>query len=385
LLPKVIERASSWIQLNPEIEFNLWTNLEDDNELQDFFKNVDIDGEFRKNVIIHYKEDTYSVLKKFCEEQLHVNWSSYQEILDNKTDNSSMLLKTDPSRCAILYEHGGWYSDFNDTYCFVPLKYIVENSSDNKIYCGCDENKNFNNYILYSPKGNSEWLEHSTKIFENSFILYKFLMSKDERFVKSLNECLQECLTELEQYNQCKLFEIVLSIFYKHMPIINKAITEACADINSNLSTHFLLKNENLLLLIKYLFIREFPNSSLTKLLDKEISNVRNFTLRKRKLNVLYHDLRLVKEVTIEPAMIHELKSAQISAKTAYNLLFEISIRQLLHLVNIGTFIQKKNTNVYQIPNCYVYESFSFLTVLGHIGDGSCCGNSVYEYNEKSI
>lgn len=83
--------------------------------------------------------------------------------------------------------------------------------------------------------------------------------------------------------------------------------------------------------------------------------------------------------------MVDDIKTLVVSSNTIYNLLFEISIRSLLNLVNIGTYFQRNNANVYQIPNCYVYDSFTFLTVLGHIGDGSCCGNSVYEYNEKSI
>jgi hypothetical protein len=72
----------------------------------------------------------------------------------------------------------------------------------------------------------------------------------------------------------------------------------------------------------------------------------------------------------------------QTTKTTIFNTLIDVTYPSFMHLNNIGRFFIPMNIShgVYLIPYCYVYENFCFLTTLGHMGDGTCCGvNKTYE------
>jgi mannosyltransferase OCH1-like enzyme len=201
LSDRIVRRSSSWLDLNPGIQFHLWTDLENEEEAIDFFSGNIEDPElksqrenYRKRLIVHYRKETWDVAKEFCEENSTILkgenlWEIYREILDNKEDKAAMIFKTDILRCMILYQRGGWYSDYNDTFCFVPLKYVINQEKRDLIYLGCDIYSNHNNYIMYSPKYHSKWLDLTTQIVVGGVNTYKML-KKTLNYKKNKEKCI---------------------------------------------------------------------------------------------------------------------------------------------------------------------------------------------------
>ena len=53
---------------------------------------------------------------------------------------------------------------------------------------------------------------------------------------------------------------------------------------------------------------------------------------------------------------------------------------------NINSNFSLLQKNIFQISNCYVFNAFTFLTVIGHLGDGTCTGQDKnYELYNKLL
>lgn len=139
------QRVHTWIYNNPEFEFNLWTDITCYDEYLDFISLVP-DGLVRSSLLkinLIYKDQ----FKTFLTE---VSLGRFSHLLDTWSPDN-MMVKTDIFRCIILYHHGGFYSDFNDTICFMPLKYIIRENYE--LILGSDTNKlDANNYFIYCDK-----------------------------------------------------------------------------------------------------------------------------------------------------------------------------------------------------------------------------------------
>ena len=417
LKPKVIERVWSWINLNPELDFHLWTNLENNEELLDFMKDADPSKEFinHPRVFIHYCNELMDITEKFCIEH-ELDWSEYKKILNNYEDNSVMVFKTDSLRCLILSVFGGWYADFNDTYCFVPLKYIMAEGEDNTLYFGCDEKDCLNNYLLYAPKNNLDWIEKTKLIISNSIKLYtSFYCNDNIEVVNIFNEIknefcqkLKECITrndnindkendnlndkENDNINDNKKENILL------LPIMIDLLNQwerKFRMFQNNYSLHNIQFNDKTIINMLYIIFKEV-NNSLNKQLEYEMSKFSRVRRGRRKklpswkenpTQYLNLDLEINKE-------LKEINDFEITPSLVANTLVYINVQTIMKNTNIGCIYTMSNNNtnnknnqlynIKEIPYCYTYDTFTFLTSIGHLGDGTCTG-MVKDYTDNLL
>jgi len=204
---KIITRARSWIELNPEYTFNLWTNLTDKNELNEFISALN--DEHKKyftegKIVIKYQEQTFSVVQAFYEKyhsRLNEGAESVFKTLFEKCEQQqhignykiNRIFKTDMLRVILLNMLGGIYSDFNDTICFFPMKYLLTLYKD-EYFVGSDhdiEHPIFrNNYFMYNSMKDNEYVDLSLKLINKATIQYLELNSL-EHFKKYFDVCLE--------------------------------------------------------------------------------------------------------------------------------------------------------------------------------------------------
>jgi hypothetical protein len=387
----ILERCRSWIDHNPEINFHLWTNLISQEESKEWFKDIpdNLLQFFLQNVTIHYKHEMYDVVKNFCEktEETFFIWSFMYEVLENYGDRGSMIFKTDLVRCMILYNLGGWYSDFNDTICFTPLKYIINPLNPEMIYIGCDYNhKDCNNYIMYCPKGDEKWFNNTKKLINYSYRLYKILEIKDEIFTNFIQSMIKSFAEVAEKANERYIFDIFGILLDKWINLYNKNVEEMLSRNNITLPLKLEFDMNKFVLLIKFILLRENPESPLVKRYLYEFSYLKNIV----KIKDIYRPLWKIdkpKDPYIMDEVDHKYwKNHSVSKNAIYDVFIQTNIKALIYMTNMGSFYQKVDNNnpMYRVPYCYMHENFCFLTVIGHALDCSCTG-AIKDYSKNYL
>ena len=316
---------------------------------------------------------------------------------------------------------GGWYADFNDTYCFCPLKYIIncenncENNSNNIYYNDCmyfgsDEKGFLNNYILYSSKDNLEWKEKTIQIVKNSIDIYNNLFDGNNinninlvnEFNIIKNELCDLLEKQIEKNEEIYFVEIIINqtkkwrnqlfkidnnfnkfgISFDDKTIIN--LFNIIINKNSILGTELKLKNQF--------------NSELTN--NLRIINISQFHRKKKVYWNNCNDIQ--KPVKFIPGIdeINLLRNFIFDFSLISNSIIYINIQLIMKKMNIGCLMTEYNNNnfnfnnnfslldknIFQISNCYVFNAFTFLTVIGHLGDGTCTGQDKnYELYNKLL
>lgn len=163
---KHMERVQSWVRLNPELCFVLWTDMIDEEELADFFADYTDDEVkswfFNGRVKVMYKDDTVAFVREYF--SVHANHRAiklfdkdkFLNIIEERDNSTIMIAKTDYLRAMILHQNGGFYADFNDCQCVVPLRYWMrELYKRQELIWPCDtfNPKQISNYFIYVPKG----------------------------------------------------------------------------------------------------------------------------------------------------------------------------------------------------------------------------------------
>lgn len=163
-----MDRVISWIELNPEIKCHLWTDMVDVAEIDDFFAEVSESHRclFKEKVVIKYLEDTAGFVEGYFAKRKEdkaiklFDKENFIKIIRERDNSHILIAKTDYLRAMILHDIGGFYVDFNDCQCMVPLKYwMKELFKTQEIIWPCDtfNPKMISNYFMYVPKGSKKF------------------------------------------------------------------------------------------------------------------------------------------------------------------------------------------------------------------------------------
>jgi hypothetical protein len=380
-LPEIIlHRIKSWIDYNPELEFHLWTNLTGEDETKEWLKDIspEIKTFFLDNVKIHYKKETYAITKRFCEkiDETYLIWSFMYEMLENYGDRGSMIFKTDLVRCMILYLNGGWYSDFNDTMCLIPVKYLINPLNPEMIYIGCDLNhRDCNNYVMYSPKENERWLSDTKRLVNYSYRLYKILDIKDEVFTNFIQSMIRSFSDIAEKSVDGYIFDIFGLLLNKWMDMYNKQVEEMLSRNKIVLPLKMDFDMNKFILFVKFIMTKECPESPLVKRINYEFSSLKNMIKIKDVYRPMWKNKPEDKYVKNE-ADHKYWKSYSVTKSTIYAVFMQTNIKALIYMTNMGSFYQKVDeTNpMYRIPYCYFHQNLCFLSGIIHILDCTQCG-----------
>jgi hypothetical protein len=165
---KQMDRVKSWVVLNPELTFVLWTDMTGPEEMKEFLADIkEVDEEmyawfFNGRVQVMYKDDTVAFVRDYF--RIHANDRAiklfdkerFTSIIDERDNGNIMIAKTDYLRAMILHQNGGFYADFNDCQCVVPLRFWMrELYKRQELIWPCDSMnpKQISNYFIYVPKG----------------------------------------------------------------------------------------------------------------------------------------------------------------------------------------------------------------------------------------
>lgn len=165
--PKIVRRAcASWFALNDpkDVEYNLWTNIKDPDELDEWLSDVPQDDYelFVSQTIVRYLDETCQVAS-----------NEIPSDAIERPSSKDLFMTTDVLRLLILQSHGGYYADFNDVLPLCPLKTIARSERQHLLlaYEGPKFQRNINNFFMYADKNSKEFhtivrniLEDRTKI-----------------------------------------------------------------------------------------------------------------------------------------------------------------------------------------------------------------------------
>jgi len=398
LSPKIISRAVTWIKMNPQIKFNLWTNIHTQDEIDDYFTLVlnepnvaeDYKTYFLPNVKIHLFKDLWDITREFCEtipiKNNLATWSNLLDIVNNKQDRSSMLFKTDVVRCMILYMKGGWYADFNDTVCLINLKYVQKPDEPETIYMGSDYNhRHNNNYIMYTPAKNEMWLNNTLKALGFSFRIYRILDIKDDGFTNFCRALIKTIGGLAEKTTEHCVIEEIVKRMHGWITAFNKETADMLERNDIKIPISLEIKMNEFILFIKYTMMKENPYSALYKRIDLELGLIKNVIRIENSYRVTW-DKKPDEPYKPEETDIKFWKDFTVSKNSVFNNLIQVNLKNLMYMTNMGTFFASESASkfVYSLPYLFMTENFCWISGLGHIGDSSCCGNPK-NYDDKYL
>jgi hypothetical protein len=159
LTQEIIERATSWIVVNPDCRFHLWTDIPNQEELDDFLSLLKPDWRerFVNKVTIHMRDETNAIVETVLTELESEETAESIALLRSEfacLERQARVYKTDFARLFILYKRGGIYADFNDLLCLAPMRDLMAIYGTEKPLGVTDlaDLNHASNYFMYSPK-----------------------------------------------------------------------------------------------------------------------------------------------------------------------------------------------------------------------------------------
>ena len=150
LTEEIVLRAASWIDLNPGYKFHLWSSLQDEEECNDFLKDLssDIRNKYFTSgcITIHYNNEFHRAIFTWLSEHKPSLIDVFQQVWDSK-ERQDTVMKTDYTRNILLAMYGGIYTDFNDLLCLAPIEPLLEAHAGR--YIGVTDNTSPNNASNY--------------------------------------------------------------------------------------------------------------------------------------------------------------------------------------------------------------------------------------------
>lgn len=278
---------------------------------------------------------------------------------------------------------GGWYSDFNDTYCFGPLTYVHEGEADgvSKIYLGCDATSDTNNYIMYSPINHPKLLENTLHIIKESLEIYKILQYKDTEHFEYNKNILQEILNSIQDCSKETLLERMFPKIHEWTERYNNSMKELLKRRDIKITSLFTISFNVFLIYIQYIFKAMNPSTKVIDILSNELQNVSFLPNKRKNSNIRWKRDKPI--LTSEDMLEIQNLQVNINPELYYNYIIRINKQNILNITNMGAyFLNKNKEHCFYIPYCFLLRGFNFLTILGHIGDSSCQGfgaNTKYE------
>jgi mannosyltransferase OCH1-like enzyme len=355
----IMRRAYSWIVLNPDFTFYFWTDINDEDELNDFISELQLEYKqlfLSKKINIIYNKDLLYLVKQFFKRN-NIGNKILVDMFCRK-NKYEIIYKTDYIRYIILHEFGGIYTDFNDCICLYPMNLFLTIYENDFIF-GRDSDEehkkyDYNNYFIYTKKNNKNLLEYTINSLK--------LLPKLIKFITELS---------LIQ-SQIKIFLIIM-----------KEIK------NNDISITFLDK-------LKKIYIEDFLKITYLDMEFKDniIVNLKNKNI---PLIILQKYLDFVKDYEENIIdIINELKTGIITKKESLNIEllekflnynFETNIDDLLSIntgmyldlitsiTNIPFYVYKYyKTTVKTLNNCYLLKYMCFLSFIGHLYDNTSFG-----------
>lgn len=377
----ILKRVQTWLDENPDVTFQLWTNLKDSVELEDFISNLDKEHKALFGTVIHVK---------FAEEMLRVVPDNLKHIFTSD-DPKDMILKTDAFRILVLQKYGGFYSDFNDTLCFVPLRLLFHDSKPDCMFGAENYKQLINNYFMYTPPNHpffqrcvSQILNHIPNIYNfiHSNHLGKFYLDQTIKFVQALHQRVHP-----QKISIMDVLSMSMSGFMGELQIFLQTMNFPSKMLRLYINTGHYMHAVLLVAPLEYLGVMiPMVEHGL-----KEISYARDIRFG-QGVSWKSMDMRDkfdTSNIDMDPTIITKLEQLR-EDEEFHNYFRHRFLMRLPHLfmeyTNIGTIVMREQaTNphlkIYTLPGCEFARIVGVQTAISHFMDSTSCGSTT-EYKE---
>jgi ABC-type transport system involved in cytochrome bd biosynthesis fused ATPase/permease subunit len=137
-------------------------------------------------------------------------------------------------------------------------------------------------------------------------------------------------------------------------------------------------------LFIRYTLSTADNNSKIIKRLIEEIGNIQQIIRHPRTRKYIIKWKKTIESWSPTQEDINYFSQIDITPNHVFNTFIRASILSVVNYTNMG-MVYKQKEDIYVLPFCYVLDSFTFLSPIAHIGDGTSCGETAQNYEDISI
>jgi hypothetical protein len=366
LTQEIIERAISWIALNPGSKFHLWTDIPTEDDVVDFLKLVKPEWleRFRSATTIHLLSETNNVLESVlhaveCAETAEGIRMLRAEF--ESAERQSRVYKTDFFRLCVLWYHGGIYADFNDCLCVAPIKeaFAIYGMEQPLGVTDLYDLNHASNYFMYSPVHNDQWLHIMKEMLQQFVYLIRMLRDAEmeacvkQAVLKTLESCVSPVLVPQPVSE--------LQTIYKRQTLPHIG--------NENISD---VLWERILYVVLVDCVPEPYKSFINARLDLLKRSLRS--QRSQRSQQSQQSPPTFQTLTAD--QISELRVI-IDVKFHTSFLFwwvDYNLRVLMHYTNLPIYCRMRKLELSLLPFGYLMNYCCMLSYVGHIGDGTSYG-----------
>ncbi len=359
LTQEIVERASSWIALNPGSKFHLWTDIPTKADVDDFLKNIKPEwlAPFRAATTIHLRDETYGTMETVmnaiaCDET--VEGLAILRAEFESPERQSRVFKTDFCRLFVLWLHGGIYTDFNDLLCLGPIKEAMAIYGMEQPLGVTDlyDLNHASNYFMYCPARDSHWMYIMKEMVKHFKYLIRMIRDADmEECVKQgVFKALESCAspTHIPQ----AVTELQTMYRRQELPYIG--------------NEHI---NEGLWERILFVILVDCVPDPYKGWINARLDMLKRQQRRRRGASEPVFQ-------TLSPEQIGELRGI-IDGVFHTSFLFwwvDYNLRVLMHYTNLPIYCRMRKIRLAMLPFGYFFNYCCMMSYVGHIGDGTSYG-----------
>jgi hypothetical protein len=363
LTQEIMERATSWIAINPECRFHLWTDIPNKEEYDDFLSAIlpEWRDRFLRAVTIHYHEETNGLIESMLDELASEEGAEGIALLRSEfasKERQARVYKTDFARLFILYKRGGVYADFNDLLCLAPVRDLLAVYGIDKPLGVTDlaDLNHASNYFMYSPAGCPEWFAILKDMVAD--VKYLVRMMRDELMMATMRTHV------LKTIDACTTSAIV--------PVDISALPTC---FNRNVLPHIgnEMISDALWERMLYVILIDCAPDSLKSALSARLDEIKRPQKGRGKGRAQAATPSFVALSAEDVAVLH----AAIDEKYVASYLFwwtDYNLRTLMHFTNLPIYCRMRKIPLHLAPYGYYMSYACMLSWFGHIGDGTSYG-----------
>lgn len=362
LTQEIIERATSWIAVNPDCTFHLWTDIPTAADVEDFLSNLKPEwrANFLAHTTVHLADETAALIEATLADFTDADTAAGIAALRAEfasPERQARVYKTDFARLFILWTHGGVYCDFNDLLCLAPVRQLFA-VYDAARPLGVSDHADLNhatNYFLYSPARNAEW-----------GAILRSMIADVPALVRMIRD------TEIAAAVQGAT-ESILAAFTRpeHTPY-NVAAIQACF---ARMQLPY-IGNEQ----IHDALFERMPYIILTDIAPEALKPV-----FKARLDWIRRPQRIARRAAAAappafPTLDAEglaVMQERLATEFRAQFLFwwtDFNLRTLMHFTNLPIYCRMRKIHLVMIPYGYYLSYACMVSWVGHIGDGTSYG-----------
>lgn len=412
---KIMNRANSWIILNPSFKFTLWTNLKNTDELNDFISELNSENKQYftcGKITVKYQSDIENCIQQFCllnsdkikDSVTILKHLYFQNEIETKTDIQTIftttqtvttstvtthtpnnykinrIFKVDLLRIIILSLYGGVYCDFNDTICFYPLEYLLPLYIGD-YFIGTDydiEHPVFrNNFFIYSSFENKQFFNMTIKCINQA--TREYIRITDNSYIRQFVDLTDKILSNIETKTSISGNELtILNNIIDNQSIRQSIENLIKTDTHKTVTRILLMVCEIIQYFEKYIPSLKSVGDRLNQELDNVAVNqldiyiVRRKMMRRRRTQYITLD----SVIDINKMFISNLKYCDTYDFHEYFLMkyaIHMTTGDLILSTNIAFISDFKNEHLNLVPFSRL-NRLSTISMITHIYDGTSYG-----------